>query len=375
MHHTRACATLTGLAIALACIHSVEGFRLGRPGRSLGRNVDVRASELRTLSGPPKILVCAQVKDKMSDVVEWVEFYRLQGVYQIVVFDDGSSDGLSSLKDLYESQNRTYVRVMNAVWPGGEEGKGANLTRREHANAMKAASYKRCFLGYPEAAWVLFIDVDEYIWSPKYETLSDLLASGEVPTMASTVTVQFMRFGTAQVAKMEQYEIGYGGGKVAMQNPKERVLLMDANIKRGPDQRLGEPEGLIRDSLPVCKTAAVVSECDKCQMACASKSIVRASAVDPELIGVDVQEVTVGISAYLDVSVLRGFHYFLQSKQEIAKKHGAGYYEKPDDMVQGYMAVDAFYNSIEDRSLQNKYSKKLKDSIASLMAVTGTSKV
>jgi hypothetical protein len=55
----------------------------------------------------PSVLLCTQVRDKLSDVLEWAEYHYLQGASQIVVYDDLRSDNLQNLNDLYAKHNRS----------------------------------------------------------------------------------------------------------------------------------------------------------------------------------------------------------------------------------------------------------------------------
>ena len=55
---------------------------------------------------------------------EWIEYHRLLGVAQLVLFDDASTDGTALLQQLYEQHGRQYVKVLPA--PANADG----LTRQ-----------------------------------------------------------------------------------------------------------------------------------------------------------------------------------------------------------------------------------------------------
>ena len=53
------------------------------------------------ISEPIRLVACAQLKNEVPYVVEWIEFHRLQGFSHLVIYDDFSSDNISLLETLY----------------------------------------------------------------------------------------------------------------------------------------------------------------------------------------------------------------------------------------------------------------------------------
>jgi hypothetical protein len=182
----------------------------------------------------------------------------------------------------------------------------------------------------------------------------------------SSILINLVRFGTSWVLEREQYTIIREDGHVALSNPENRRLTLDVNVRRGPDERVREPAEALRSLVKVCATAKVMNECDKCHQSCQWKSIVRAKALDPQQIKIHEHGVKYGTKEWLDINVLRGFHYFLQSRADTTKKYTSGFYERPPEVVEAYYQIDEFYNLIEDRSLQNKYLHQVRARLAPL---------
>ncbi len=294
-----------------------------------------------------------------------MEHYYLQGVSQIVVYDDNNSDHVQSLNDLYAKHNRSYLKVLPALWPEGEGETGSSRSVAARAEYIRESNYLRCFRDHPDMDWILYIDVDEYMWSPKYATLPELLGSSDVPENITNVRIHMVRFGTSWVLEREKYVMVLDEGNVALSNPDNRRFTIDVNVKRGADERQREPADALRSLIKVCATANVLKECNRCYQNCHWKSIVRARALDPHQIRIHEHGVKYGQLEWLTLNLLRGFHYFLQSRADTAKKFTSGFYERPD-VVQAYYQVDEFYNAIEDRSLQNRFSHLIRERLSPL---------
>ena len=59
----------------------------------------------RFFLGKSVLTVCTMAKDEVAYIVEWVEFMRIQGVQQFVIYDDGSRDNITLLKQFYEQND------------------------------------------------------------------------------------------------------------------------------------------------------------------------------------------------------------------------------------------------------------------------------
>jgi hypothetical protein len=318
----------------------------------------------KVLNPIPRVLVCAQVRDQLSEVVEWAEYYYLQGVSQVVVYDDSSSDSLVSLNELYAKHNRSYLKIVPAHWPENKvdtQKTGINGYRFDH---LKVWSYRSCVKEYPEADWIVPIDVDEYIWSPKYATLPELLASADVSDDVGSIHVGMVRFGTSGVPDRPKYTMVRTGESMGLLNPGQRKLTVDVNVKRGPDERLGEPAGVLRAQIAACFNASKLPPCDRCNHDCNHKSMVRAKALAPDGLRIHDHVINFGRAETLDINLVRGSHYFFQSKSYIVKKFAESYGRHA--LVEEYNQVDGFYSAIEDRALQNKYSLLISERLSPL---------
>jgi hypothetical protein len=254
------------------------------------------------------------------------------------------------------------LKILPAKWPEGMEDPGSKTAKPARANQLKVLNYRRCFNDHPGVDWVLIIDVDEYIWSPKYATLPELLASPDMPADLTHVRINMMRFGTSWTTERPGYTLVAEDGDVGLLNTENRRFTIDVNVRRGPDERIREPADVIRDSIKACATANLMSTCERCHQSCAHKSIVKASALLPNNISIHDHGIKYGRIDSLDIDLVRGFHYALQSRSHIVKKYGV-YHGRPE-MIEDYYQIDEFYNAVEDRSLQNRFSHILKERLS-----------
>lgn len=141
------------------------------------------------------LAICAVFKDEAAYLREWVEFHQLMGVERFYLYNNNSSDRyLDALQTHIESG-----AVVLHEWP-------------RHPAQLEA--YEHCLKTHGgETDWLAFIDIDEFLFSPKATLLPDVLAEyADYPG----VGVNWVMFGSA-------------GHK---QKPKGGVL--ENYLRRGP---------------------------------------------------------------------------------------------------------------------------------------------
>lgn len=102
--------------------------------------------------------ICAIFKNEGEYLREWIEFHRLVGVEHFYLYDNESTDGAGALLRPYvESGLVSYMTI------GGE--------------LAQARAYMHCLKYHgDESAWIGFIDLDEFLFSPTGDDLKAVLA-------------------------------------------------------------------------------------------------------------------------------------------------------------------------------------------------------
>ena len=181
------------------------------------------------------ITACTMVKHEAAYIVEWIEFMSLQGVERFIIYDDKSSDNITFLNDFYTRRSpETNIRVIPAV-------------------GTQFQCFQDCAINYgKDSSWMLVADVDEFLFSPKWGTLKNMLA--ELPKIQAKqrhniygFEAQCTRFSASKFDGTQQHaRFGY---KLEM-DPEGRAVyrngcglqLITSHTRRGPDPRLNDSE-------------------------------------------------------------------------------------------------------------------------------------
>jgi glycosyltransferase involved in cell wall biosynthesis len=127
-----------------------------------------------------KLAICAVVKNEDIYISEWIAFHLLQGISDILIFDNQSTDGTRDTL----AQISKYAPVQVVEWPGN------------HYHAMQLDAYRegaRRLSGV--ADWVAFIDVDEFLFSSRNLPLSMELA--ELDAEVGALAIGHRIFGSS----------------------------------------------------------------------------------------------------------------------------------------------------------------------------------
>jgi hypothetical protein len=144
---------------------------------------DVWASDpppdLAGAEAPPPdayLAVCAVYRDEAPYLPEWIEFHRVVGVERFFLYDNRSSDDHMEALDPYIRDGT----VVPHEWPG---------------LPLQREIYNHCLAEHGgDARWIAFIDVDEFLFSPRMHALPSVLREYE---QYPAVGVNWAAFGTS----------------------------------------------------------------------------------------------------------------------------------------------------------------------------------
>ena len=107
------------------------------------------------------LAVCAIYKNEATYLREWVEFHRLVGVEKFFLYDNRSTDDHREQLAPYLADGTVEVQP----WP-------------DHPGQI--SSYTHCLEAHrDDARWIAFIDIDEFLFSPRLVPLPKALAAYE----------------------------------------------------------------------------------------------------------------------------------------------------------------------------------------------------
>jgi len=109
-----------------------------------------------------KLSVGAIFKNEESAMVEWIEHYLYHGAEHFYLINDGSTD--SSVEKLKPYIDRELITLFNILWPQ-YQGRQCNI-------------YSEFILPHlKESEWLLMVDMDEFVYSPRDVSLVEVLKS------------------------------------------------------------------------------------------------------------------------------------------------------------------------------------------------------
>ena len=257
------------------------------------------------------LAICAIFKDEALYLREWVEFHQLMGVERFYLYNNNSSDRyLDALQMHIESG-----AVVLHEWP------------HQHAQLQV---YEHCLKTHgSETDWLAFLDVDEFLFSPKAQRLPDVLAGyADHPG----VGVNWVMFGSS-------------GHK---QKPKGGVL--ENFLRRGqfdaglPYPHLRRPDGSYRPENLHIKSIVQPSKVDSCPNPHFMLYANNARAVDENH-----QPIDGPFSSKVSVAQLRINHYWSKSEEECRHKFAKGLADGHGTRDWGeFLAHETIHNEVHD---------------------------
>jgi hypothetical protein len=109
----------------------------------------------------PYLAACMTYSNHASYMREWIEFHRLMGFERFFLYDNGSTDD-------HEQVLRPYVE------------EGLVVMHSRPGAAEQYPSFRHCLQEHREdARWIAFIDIDEFLFSPRGRLVPDVLKDYE----------------------------------------------------------------------------------------------------------------------------------------------------------------------------------------------------
>ncbi|GAU90651.1 hypothetical protein RvY_03039-1 [Ramazzottius varieornatus] len=276
------------------------------------------------------ITICSYVRDTLPHVLEWIEFHRLQGVDKFMLYDDGSTDTTALLGTIYKSHKAGDRSPLVEIFP-------ANPNRRNIPQGPERSDYleiqllalnhcnKRCS---NSTRWLLMIDVDEFVYSPKLtDTLWGFIErESQVPHFArdqiskdivSAFYIEPVRYGTSGRNTnincdifLDPFTGRWDTSSHEYYTEGRYKFLMDVNPHRAPHPHLDNEYPLQHQA--ICQTTSFAEYCshgtgksiwmpDKCAIAAVHYC----------------ENLTFGEMRFVAVTDLRMDHYTFQSEDHI----------------------------------------------------------
>lgn len=129
--------------------------------------------------------ICAIAKNEGPYIREWIEFHRLVGVVTFTIYSNNSADDMNDR--LLPYVERGIVELID--WP--------------IPNPSQQAAYADYISRNRGPYWTAFIDCDEFLWSPRYDTIEEALPIMDRSTPRSAVGVNWMIFGSGGKVEWE----------------------------------------------------------------------------------------------------------------------------------------------------------------------------
>jgi len=233
------------------------------------------------------LAICAVFKDEAEYLREWLEFHQLMGVERFYLYNNNSSDRyLDALQGHLQSG-----AVILHEWP-------------QHPAQLQA--YEHCLKTYgTQIDWLAFLDLDEFLFSPKATPLPDVLADF---VDHPAVGVNWVMFGSAGHKQKP------AGG--VLENYLRRGQL-DAQL---PYPHLRRADGSYRPENSHIKSIVQPSKV---------RSFVNAHSMiyadDAKAVDENLQAVEGSFTGKVSVDVLRINHYWSKSEDECQRKFSKGW--------------------------------------------------
>jgi hypothetical protein len=171
------------------------------------------------------LTLCTTVKNDVPYIVEWVEYMRLQGVDRFIIYNDDSWENLTILNQFYQQKDPSA----NVV-----------VIPRAGRTRYQLVSFQHCVDTYGlDTQWMLFSDTDEYLYSPSYGTLREMLLDMPALEKEANASIHHVyadcsRFGSAGQKRRFQYRlVERPDGTVDYINPCGVQLIVSHN-RRAP---------------------------------------------------------------------------------------------------------------------------------------------
>ena len=167
-----------------------------------------------------QVRICAVSKNEGRYLCEWIFFHQIVGVDHITIYDNGSTD--DTLEVLRSFVDSGFVDLID--WP--------------MPSPSQSAAYQHFIEGHRGPYWVAFIDIDEFLFSPVFPTISEALSA--IPHRSSAVGINWACFGNSgHRAYSPELVIERFHWRLASSNPVnthiKSLIWMDQDVYVGND--------------------------------------------------------------------------------------------------------------------------------------------
>lgn len=133
--------------------------------------------------------ICAIFQDEAPYLKEWIAFHQLVGVDHFYLYNHRSSDNYKEVLRPYITSGIVELKEL--------QDSAATIAE---FNPLQSKCYTECLQGARGISkWVAFLDIDEYLFPVKEQSLKEVLQDYEP---FGGVCVNWQIFGTSQVAKI-----------------------------------------------------------------------------------------------------------------------------------------------------------------------------
>lgn len=119
--------------------------------------------------------ICCIARNEGLYIREWVIFHQIVGVEHITLYNNNSDDNMVEVLQPFVENG--FMDIID--WP--------------YPNPSQLAAYQHYIQGHRGLWWTAFLDGDEFLWSPKYNTIQEGLDT--LPQ--SCIGVNWMTFGSS----------------------------------------------------------------------------------------------------------------------------------------------------------------------------------
>lgn len=129
------------------------------------------------------LVICSIFRDEALYLKEWIEFHQMMGVSKFYLYNNGSIDNYHEILQPYIEQNIVDLKD----WPGKPP-----IQCEAYADFIQRMNR--------EPIWAVFIDIDEFLFSPVYNKVTDVLVQYSEPR---SLGVSWKCFGSSN---LEDYD-------------------------------------------------------------------------------------------------------------------------------------------------------------------------
>ena len=125
------------------------------------KTMSITPLQLSHLMKPNTVTIVTMIKNYAHRIVEWIDYHITLGFSHIVIFDNGSSDGLEDALSKYSRDQITIIPFPYIPFPNRCFADTQRIAHNIGVNALK----KSC-------AWVCLLDADEFVYLPKMKVMN-----------------------------------------------------------------------------------------------------------------------------------------------------------------------------------------------------------